>query len=239
MDSEERNIKLDDKVTNISEDRIKNNDNKANSNKIIIPTINYKINRLLSFSILNYLAIGISLAMIGCVKRKYFKLDDTKSAFYSKYYLVSGIILYISGIFDWYNGKKLLYLVDFVFSFFFLLLYLLKEKNNIKFFKVIDTSTSNEKIQGTFYIMFFLLFFCIGISYKNSYKNKEKLFIIHYITLSIGFIFLFLHKYFEKDWIEDTYSYIFIIVGGFFWMIGLIKMCDSFKKKHSLIFLSK
>ena len=229
MSSGEQNNKQDDKATNISDDKNKKKDNADNSKKKVIPLINYKINPLLSYSILNYLAIGISMAMHGCVKRKFFKLDETKIAFYSKYYLVSAIILYISGIFDWYDGKELLYLVDFVLSFFFLYLYLSDVSNDITFFNVVGTSNSNEKLQGTFYIMFFLLFFCIGISYKN----KSKFLIINYAALFIGFIFLFLHKYFQNDWLEDAYSYMFIIIGGFFWISGLLKMIDSFMTSDS------
>ena len=175
------------------------------------------------------------MAMHGCVKRKFFKLNETKIAFYSKYYLVSAIILYISGIFDWYDGKELLYLVDFVLSFFFLYLYLSEVSNDITFFNVVGTSNSNEKLQGTFYIMFFLLFFCIGISYKN----KSKFLIINYAALFIGFIFLFLHKYFQNDWLEDAYSYMFIIIGGFFWISGLLKMIDSFMTHNSLFFCTQ
>ena len=149
------------------------------------------------------------MAMHGCVKRKFFKLDETKVTFYSKYYLVSGIILYISGIFDWYDGKELLYLVDFVLSFFFLYLYLSEVSNDITFF--------------------------IGISYKN----KSKFLNINYAALFIGFIFLFLHKYFQNDWLEDAYSYMFIIIGGFFWISGLQKMIDSFMTNNSLFFFTQ
>ena len=236
MSSEERNNKPDDKVTNISEEKKLKNDVEVVVKKKIIPLINYKINPLLSSSILNYLAIGINLAIFGCVKKEFFKLHLHKE-FYSKYYLVSGIFLYISGLFDWYDGKELLYLVDFILSFFFVSLFFFENRNEelncFKFFKIFNEVGENEKLHGTFYILLFLFFFCIAISYKN----KGKFYIVDHASLFIGFIFLFLHKYFDKTWLLETYSYIFIISGGLFWLTGLLKMIDNFLINNSLIFL--
>ena len=235
MTSKEKNNKDDDKLTDIPEEVKKKNGAEINVNQKTIPLINYKLNPILSSSILNYLFIGISLAMYGCVKRKFFNLDETKAAFYSKYYLASGIILYVSGIFDWYDGKELLFLVDFILSFFFICLYLLEGSNDeVKYFQIIESAPPNEKLRGTFCIFLFLLFFCIGISYIK----KAKFYIANYAALFIGYIFLFLYKYFQKDWIEDAYSYIFIITGGLFWITALLKMIDNFMTDRSIICLS-
>ena len=120
MSSEEQKIKNDEKLTNFSEGNNKKNELEIDVKKNqLIPLINYKLNPILSSSVLNYLAIGISLAIFGCVEENYLNLN-VYSAFYTKYYLVSGIVLYVSGLFDWYDGKELLYLVDFVLSFFFI-----------------------------------------------------------------------------------------------------------------------
>ena len=236
MSSQERKDKPDDKVTNISEERKPKNEIEVGVKKKIYPLINYKINPLLSSSILNYLSIGISLAIFGCVKKKFFDLNNN-IIFYPKYYLVSGIILYISGLFDWYEGKELLYLVDFILSFFFISLFFAEypDKNGNNFFEYFNnfgTTGENDELRGTFYILLFLLFFCIAISYKN----KGKIFILDHASLFIGFIFFFLYKFFDKDWMEKAYSYIFIISGGLFWLTGLLKMIDNFLTDKPLIF---
>ena len=229
MSQEEQKIKNADKITNISEEINKKNDIEIRiNNDKIIPLINYKSHPILASSILNYLAIGISSAIYGCVKLDFFKLEDHPK-FYSKYYFISGIVLYISGIFDWYDGKDLLYLIDFILSFFFLSEYL----SDIEFFKVID-SAENEQLRGTFFVGMFLLFLCIAISYIN----KGKFYIVDQAAIFIGFIFLFLYKYFEKEWLEKAYSYIFIVIGALFWITALLKMIDNLKGDDSLPFLN-
>ena len=232
MSSEGKNNKPDDKVTNISEEQKPKNDIEIGMKKKFIPLINYKLNPLLSSSILNYMAIGITLAIYGCVKRDYFKLNSNAGV-YQKYYFISGIVLYISGILDWYDGKELLYLADFVLAFYFESLYLHEIRNDDKYFNVLDTTDENRKLRGTFYILLFLLFFCIAISYKS----KGKFYIVDHAALFIGFIFLFLDKYFNATWIDKAFSYIFIVIGALFWLTGLLKMIDNFLPNVSIIFL--
>ena len=233
MSSEGKKNKPDDKVTNISEEQKPKNDIEIGMKKKFIPLINYKINPLLSSSILNYMTIGISLAIFGCAKREFFKLH-IHPEFCQKYYFISGIILYISGILDWYEGKELLYLVDFVLAFYFESLYLFEIRNKTNYyFRIFGGLDENEKLHGTFYIILFLLFLCIAISYKN----KGKFYIVDHAVLFIGFIFKFLHKYFGSEWIEEAYSYIFIVTGALFWLTGLLKMIDNFLTNFSLKFL--
>ena len=229
MNSEEQKIRNDDKITNVSEEINKKNDIEIRiNNDKIIPLINYKLHPILSSSILNYLAIGISSAIYGCKELNFFKLES-KLSFYSKYYFISGIVLYISGILDWYDGKDLLYLVDFILSFFFLFEYL----SDIKDFNVIE-SPENEQLRGTFFVAMFLLFLCIAVSYIK----KGKFYIVDHAAIVVGFIFLFLYKYFEIGWIKKAYSYIFIVIGGLFWITGLLKMIDNLKINDSLPFLN-
>ena len=85
MSSEEQKIKNNDKITNVSEEISKKNDIeiKVKNNKFI-PLINYKLNPILSSSILNYLAIGISSAIYGCEKLDFFKLQLNRT-FYLNY----------------------------------------------------------------------------------------------------------------------------------------------------------
>ena len=232
MSSEGKNNKPDDKVTNISEEQKPKNDIEIGMKKKFIPLINYKMNPLLSSSILNYMAIGITLAIYGCVEREFFKLHENKNVC-QKYYFISGIVLYISGILDWYDGKELLYLADFVLAFYFESLYLNEIRNDDKYFNVLDKTDENKKLRGTFYILLFLLFLCIAISYKS----KGKFYIVDHAALFIGFIFLFLNKYFDATWIDKAYSYIFIVIGALFWLTGLLKMIDNFLPNVSIIFL--
>ncbi len=225
------NIENNDKITNISAEK-NDDDNAINVKKRVIPLIHYKLNPILSTSILNYLSIGISLAIFGCDKKNFFKLQGHRPLRIN-YYFVSAIILYISGIFDWIDGKELLFLVDFILSFYFFSLYF-REETEKKLALTIAIESKNDELQGTFYVTLFLFFLCIAVSYKN----KGKFYIIDYSVLVLGFIFLFLHRYFGAGWMEDAYSYIFIADGILFWISGLLKMIDNVMNNHSIILLS-
>lgn len=225
------NIENNDKITNISAEK-NDDDNAINVKKRVIPLIHYKLNPILSTSILNYLSIGISLAIFGCDKKNFFKLQGHRPLRIN-YYFVSAIILYISGIFDWIDGKELLFLVDFILSFYFFSLYF-REETEKKLALTIAIESKNDELQGTFYVTLFLFFLCIAVSYKN----KGKFYIIDYSVLVLGFIFLFLHRYFNAGWMEDAYSYIFIADGILFWISGLLKMIDNVMNNHSIILIS-
>ena len=225
------NIENNDKITNISAEK-NDDDNAINVKKRVIPLIHYKLNPILSTSILNYLSIGISLAIFGCDKKNFFKLQGHRPLRIN-YYFVSAIILYISGIFDWIDGKELLFLVDFILSFYFFSLYF-REESEKKLALTIAIESKNDELQGTFYVTLFLFFLCIAVSYKN----KGKFYIIDYSVLVLGFIFLFLHRYFNAGWMEDAYSYIFIADGILFWISGLLKMIDNVMNNHSIILIS-
>ena len=230
MSSEDQKIINDDKITNISEEKNKKNDIEIGVKHQLIPLINYKLNPILSSSILNYLFIGISFSIFGCIKLDFFNLT-TSLKFCSKYYLITGIILYITGIFDWYDGKDVLYLVDFVLSFYFICLNITEDN---EYFTISGKGQENEKLRGTFYLTFFLLFLCISLAYKN----KGKYYLVIQSALTIGFIFLFIYEYFgEPGWIKKVYSYAFIIIGCLFWLTGLFKMIDNLMSSKTLIFL--
>ena len=197
--------------------------------KTFMALINYKKYPFLSDSIINYMAIGISLFVFGCINLEWFKADYI-TRFLFGYYLISGIILYIIGIFDWYKGNELIFLIDFIYSFHFISLFLTEKK--IKFGQI-TTDNDNNKLHGTYYVIIFSLIICIAISNKN----KGKIYIVDYIILFCGYVFLFFYKYIETNWVKYVYSYIFIVSGALFWITGILKLVDSALLNYSLSIL--
>ena len=205
----------------------KNSDNnKKIRPKIITPYIVYRKYPFVSTSIINYLAIGICLFIFGVTNLEWFK-SNTNSLFYVGYYLFSGIILYIIGLINWYEGKELIFLVDFIYSFYFICLFLLENGT----FKITDND--NEQLHGTFYVIFSCLIICITIS--NIHKGK--IYIINYAILFFGYLFLFFHKYIDISWAIKVYSFIFIVSGALFWIIGLLKIIDNGLENRSISIL--
>ena len=227
--SSEENIKPKEKEEefnkiNVSEKNA--DDNKKIRQKIITPYIVYRKYPFVSTSIINYLAIGICLFIFGVTNLEWFK-SNTNSLFYVGYYLFSGIILYIIGLINWYEGKELIFLVDFIYSLYFIILFLLENKT----FAI--TENENDQLHGTFYVIFTCLIICITISNIN----KGKIYIINYAILFFGYLFLFFHKYIDISWAIKVYSFIFIVSGALFWIIGLLKIIDNSLENRSISIL--
>ena len=226
--------KLIKKTQNLTSNENENNDYKKEDSKIVIfkqkqilPYINYKKQSIISTSFINYMAIGISLFIFGVTNLNWFEIEYNEE-FYKGYYIISGIVLYIIGIFDWYEGKELIFLIDFIYSFYFISLFL-TENGIIK----TKNKEENKKMHGTFYAILFFLIICITISSKN----KGKIYIIDYVVLFLGYLFLFFYKYIETDWGEKVYAFIFIVAGGLFWITGLLKIIDNGLSESSIGFL--
>ena len=207
-----------DKNTEIGEN-IKVND----QNKINVPLINIRKVSNLSDSIINYFVIAISLFLYSSYNLGWFNLADEEGVgkkFIMGYFIISGISLYVIGILNWYEGKELLLLFDFMFSFLFIALFL-SEKNLGEISS--EFTETNNKLKGLFYIIFFSFILIIGISSKE----KGIIFIINYAVLFVGFVFLFAGKFFGNDWAKYVYSYTFIVSAALLWVIGILKLINN------------
>ena len=177
-----------------------------------MPLINIRKVSSLSDSVINYFIISISLFIYSSFNLGWFNLEDSEK-FVISYYLFASITLYVIGILNWYEGKELLLLFDFIFSFLFMILYF-RHDDRIKI-----GGDDNNKLEGLFYIIFFAFLLIITISAKE----KGIIFIINYAILFIAFAFLFVYTYFnKKKWIKYVYCYAFIVSAGFLWITGIL-----------------
>ena len=195
------------------------------------PLIHIRQYSYLSESIINYIGIGLCLFIQGCHGLEWFDVENERNnQFYFGYYLLSGITLYIIGILNWYEGKELIFLLDFLLSFLFVAISL---KNQPHCFGYIsDFYTNNEKLEGIFYILLFSMIFIIGISCKD----KGIIFIIDYAVLFITYVFLFAYKFFKNKIIGHIDNYMFIVGGGLFWLTGIFKLLNNLLESSIVIF---
>ena len=184
----------------------------------------------LSESIINYFAIGLCLFTYGCHGLKWFNTNNEKyKHFYFGYFLISGISLYVMGIINWYEGRDLIFILDFIFSFFFFALFL---KNQQIFGYISDFSTNNDKLEGIFYVFIFCFLLVIGISSKD----KGIAFIINCGALFVSFIFLFVYKFSKNNKVAQIDYYLFIICGVLFWTTGLFKLLTNLMNYSTIFF---
>ena len=228
-----------------SEDKIKVKNNQDQDNtksqeekvyKNGIPKLIVRKISTLSDSIINYFVIGICLFLQSAYNLNWFDMEDNEIKIYI-IFIFAAVVLYTIGIFNWYEGKELLFLFDFILSFYFLTIYFKEEykgKISEKFNTNIISDSDNNKLQAIFYILIFCLFFIIGFS---AFK-KGIIYIVNYFILFVGFVFLFIDFYWNKNhtWITKVHYYIFIVSGVLMWIIGILKIINQgFLSKDTLI----
>ena len=214
-DEKENNNDKNTEISNNAEDKTKKEEIQKIEQQ---PFINIRKISTLSDSVINYFAISISLFIYSAYNLGWFDLKEQEK-FIKGYYIFAGISLYIIGILNWYEGKELLFLFDFVFSFFFIILFL-NGKLEIK----VANNEQNDKLEGIFYIIFFALILIIGISAKE----KGIIFIINYAVLFVGFVFLFADKFFGNNkWLKYVYCYDFIVSAAILWVTGIFKLVNN------------
>ena len=187
--------------------------------------IHVKCRNQLSDSIVNYFTMAIGFFMFGCINAEIFKNENDKFLFWN--IMVAGIAQIALGVYDWYKGKSLYILINFSYGFLFISWFM---KNKLMEDKSIK---KDEEYEGALYIIWFILTIIIVIGLKN----KGIIYIIDFLILSIGFIFLFLDKYIVEKWSKKTYGIIFIASGGLFWLTGVLRILNHFYlgNKFSLV----
>ena len=219
---------------NQDQDNTKSPEEKVNKNGI--PKLIVRKISTLSDSIINYFVIGICLFLQSAYNLNWFDMEDNKIKIYI-IFIFAAVVLYTIGIFNWYEGKELLFLFDFILSFYFLTIYFKEEykgKISEKFNTNIISDSDNNKLQAIFYILIFCLFFIIGFS---AFK-KGIIYIVNYFILFVGFVFLFIDFYWNKNhtWITKVHYYIFIVSGVLMWIIGILKIINQgFLSKDTVI----
>lgn len=171
--------------------------------------------------------MAIGFFMFGCINAKIFKNENDIFLFWN--IMVAGITQIALGVYDWYKGKSLYILINFSYGLLFISWFM---KNKLIEDKSIDLK-KDEEYEGALYIIWFILTIIIVIGLKN----KGIIYIIDFLILSIGFIFLFLDKYIDEKWSKKTYGIIFIASGGLFWLTGVLRILNHFYlgNKFSLV----
>ena len=179
-------------------------------NKLRFPIINVRRTSHLAESTLNYFGLGIGFFIYGMVNLDWFKSKDNID-FICGYYLFVCLILYITSLYDWYQGRTISLAINFLFGSLFLIYYL-------------NLNAQNEKLEGVFYILIFSFLFFVDISMKDD----GIIYIIDFVILFVGMVFQFVATYWKNsskiDYIMKARNYIFIINGALFWITGIIKL---------------
>lgn len=174
----------------------------------------------LSESILNYFTMAVGLFMFGCIYADIIYKKEIEFFFYGNI-VIAGVAQVGLGIYDWYKGKTITLLSNILFGFLFVSWFLKYYINLERETGENDNKTEIE--EGEFYIIWSLLSIVIIIGVKN----KGIIYSLDYLAVAVGFIFVFIDKYANQDWIKKVYGYTFIVSGALFWITGLLRFISN------------
>ena len=194
--------------------------------KIQSHVFHVKSENQLSDSIIDYFTMAIGLFMYGIIHADIIVNDNNKQLLY--YYIAfAGFAQIGLGIYDWYKGKTLTLLVNFLFGFLFISWF-------FKFYYIINPEggevNEDELYEGALYILWFALsaFLIVAV------KNKGILYSLDYLVIAVAFVFLFVDKYANQKWLKKAYGYSFLVSGCLFWITGLLRFINSTLAKHAI-----
>ena len=179
---------------------------------------NIRLTNQLSDSILNYFSMSVGLFFYGFIYAKVISEKKNLDSLFYEILLISGIIQIFLGIYDWYKGKTLTLLTNFLFGILFISWY-------FKYYEILkkDKDYVDKKYEGVFYILFVV----ISLTLIIAAKNKGTMYSINYLILTISFAFVVVDKYVNKDWSKRTFGYTFIVTGVLFWITGFLRILNN------------
>ena len=179
---------------------------------------NIRLTNQLSDSILNYFSMSVGLFFYGFIYAKVISEKKNLDSLFYEILLISGIIQIFLGIYDWYKGKTLTLLTNFLFGILFISWY-------FKYYEILkkDKDYTDKKYEGVFYILFVV----ISLTLIIAAKNKGTMYSINYLILTISFAFVVVDKYVNKDWSKRTFGYTFIVTGVLFWITGFLRILNN------------
>ena len=196
---------------NNQEEIIENNLHKIQNNLFHV-----KCQNQLSGSIISFFTMAIGFFMFGCMNAELLYSNETKYLFYGNL-IIAGIAQTLLGIYEWYKAKSISILINFSFGLLFI----------SWFFKynLIEEGIKPkvQSYEGLIYIIWFLL----SLAIIFAIKNKGIIYSLNYIAVGVGFAFLFIDKFADKNWIKQVYGYIFLVAGGLFWITGLLRLVSN------------
>ena len=212
---------MNDSNNDINKDKVLSTLEKIQSHVFHVRNVNQ-----LSDSIINYFTMAIGLFMYGIIHADIIVTDSSKQLLY--YYIAfAGFVQIGLGIYDWYKGKTLTLLVNFLFGFLFI-------SWSIKFYYILNPEggevNEDETYEGALYILWFALcaFLIVAL------KNKGILYSLDYLVIAVAFVFLFVDKYANQKWLKKTYGYAFLVSGCLFWITGLLRFINSTLAKYAI-----
>ena len=185
--------------------------------KMALPQVNY--HQLVNFGLssVNFFALAMGLFMLSAPMMGWIGYETPTLG---TALMFGGICLYLIGFYDWYQGKTILSVIDFLFGLLHLVYYYTAE---IGKYHIWVPTQYYTYMQGVFYCLWFaiLLFLIISL------RGKGCMYLVFMFLLALASVFMIIWEFSQTKWPRKAAGYIMLVASVFIWYTGLARLMSS------------
>ena len=191
--------------------------------KLQLPMVNYYKTVNFGYSVPNFFALAMGLYMFAAPMMGWI---DYESPTLGTALMFGGICNYLIGFYDWYQGRTMLSVVDFLFGILHLVYYYTADLGK---YSIWVPNEYHTYMQGVFYCLWFFILIFIIISTKD----RGCMHSMYMFLLAFASIFLIVWHFSKRTWPRKVAGYIIFVASILIWYTGLGRLmgnlfhCDS------------
>lgn len=194
--------------------------------KLRFPVVNYRRTAYLGYSVLDFWGLALALFMLAAPMCGWIHYE---SPTLSVAFWVGGICLYIHGIFNWYQGRSMLSVIDFIFGLLFLTIYYTAELGKYAIYVPYEYHTY---MQGVFCIVFLLILMFILMSLAS----KGSIYTLNIHLIILGLVFTLMWHFSKENWSRKIAGYCYVCAAASLFITGLGRFLTSMNHSNCFPF---
>ena len=185
--------------------------------KLQLPMVNYYKTVNFGYSVPNFFALAMGLYMFAAPMMGWI---DYESPTLGTALMFGGICNYLIGFYDWYQGRTIISVIDFIFGLLHLVYFYTADLGKYGIWVPYDYYTY---MQGVFYSLWFAILLFIIISLKG----RGCMYLCYMFLLALASVFMIIWEFSQRTWPRKVAGYILLVASVFIWYTGLGRLMSS------------
>ena len=185
--------------------------------KMALPQVNYHQMVNFGYSSVNFFALAMGLFMFAAPMMGWIGYE---SPTLGTAFMFGGICQYLIGFYDWYQGRTILSVIDFIFGLLHLVYFYTADLGKYGIWVPYDYYTY---MQGVFYSLWFAILLFIIISLKG----RGCMYLCYMFLLALASVFMIIWEFSQRTWPRKVAGYILLVASVFIWYTGLGRLMSS------------
>ena len=190
--------------------------------KLRFPIINYRRTSYFGLSVWDFWGLAFALYMLTAPMCSWIGYESPSL---SVAFWIGGLCLYIHGLYNWYQGRSILSVLDFIFGLLFLTIYYTAELGKYAIYVPYYYRTY---MQGVFYIIFFLflMFILMALGHRGS------IYTLNIYLIMLGLLWVIIWDFSKQTWARKIAGYLFFAAAISLFLTGLGRLFTDLQRHN-------